>query len=284
MSCSFCNTRGHNISRCNSPTIDLLFNRMKSMWIETLNTVEESEREAIYTSALDLAFNLRELKAVGVKYAFGLASWTKPVSISNLCNYFRSRISLPQEEQPWLEARRLPTVPDPIPDFARDLEQPAPQEEQEEERENITWYMDRTPTLRESFMRQISGGDIIYARQIYYSQEDYHRFYGYIPARNLNAEFDAAARKYNIAPSLLVQEGENLEKCEDCPICYEATKLENTVEIGCGHKFCSTCVTKIFKMHKQICAPTCALCRATMQSCSVKNQEVYDQIVEYCNM
>jgi len=302
MSCSFCNNRGHNITRCNSPTIDLLFERMKSMWIDTLNTVDVLEHEAIYSSALNIGFTLRELKAVYVKYTNGYACLAKPNIIYFLYLYFRNRfitipLSLPQEEQPWLEARRLPAIPDPIPD----LEQPAPHEEQEQQEPEVDiWRIDRTPTsittraenvgLRQVpvddriYLRQLTGGERINVSQftggerinlteIYFSQEHYDRFH--IQERNL---------KYNISPTLLVGEGDNLDKCEDCPICYESTKLSNTVELGCSHKFCSTCVTMILKTHKKICAPSCALCRTTMQSCSVKNKEVYDKIVEYCNM
>ena len=358
MSCSFCGIRGHNINRCNSPTIDSLFERIKIMWIDILNTIDSvREREFRFKTDLDICFNLPELRAVGVKYAYGLASWRKSVIIENLYNYFSSRITLPEEEQPWLEARRLPVVPDPIPDFARDLEQ---------EEDIITWNIDRTPSYTSvastfefpfiipdgyitppstismheappaprrridfsNYFRLLSNqqdqvslhelrdilisdfewsnttGDrynifvtrrliaivnesLATGRQIVVPQENMplnldERFSP--TPLNLDEAFSRTVRKFNIIPTLLVQETENLEECDDCPICYETVKILDSVKIGCGHKFCGECVTKTLQTHNKRDDPSCAMCRGKIETCVVRKQEVYDKIVEYCNM
>jgi hypothetical protein len=352
MSCSFCGIRGHNINRCNSPTIDSLFERIKIMWIDILNTIDSvGEREIRFKTDLDICFNLPELRAVGVKYAYGLASWRKSVIIENLYNYFSSRITLPEEEQPWLEARRLPVVPDPIPDFARDLEQ---------QQDNITWNIDRTPsysnvasTFEEEIIpdgyrtppsiisiheeppaprRRIDFGNYIRLLSNQHDQVSLHelrdaliadfewsnttgdRYNIFVTRRllrivneslatgrqiivppmplNLDERFspmplnldEARVRKFNIIPTLLVQETENLEESDDCPICYETVKILDSVKMGCGHKFCGECITQTLQKHNKRNEPCCAMCRGKMETCVVKKQEIYDKIVEYCNM
>jgi hypothetical protein len=259
---------------------------MKEMWIDTLNTSSiQEERKAIFIQAIYQAFNLRELRGVSVKYILGLASWTKNVTIYKLYNYFSTRICLPTEEQPWIENQRIPVVPDLVPYFAQDLENYVPEETGETEEIDIMWYIDRTPTLLQEteFMTYSSLEMMPLRRRI----TPYHLTFDdneEMLIRNLNAEFNSVAKKYNIIPELLVQEEDILEKIDDCPICYESTKLIDNVELGCGHQFCGTCIIRIFKEHKELTVPCCALCRGKMQKCSVKKEEVYNQIVEYCNV
>jgi hypothetical protein len=106
--------------------------------------------------------------------------------------------------------------------------------------------------------------------------------------RNLESEFERIniPKKYNISTCISVTEtAEELEKCEDCSICFEETKLLDTVTINCGHKFCGTCITNTLKMYNTMAAgPACAFCRSQMTSFTVKNPEIYSLVSEHCIM
>jgi hypothetical protein len=107
--------------------------------------------------------------------------------------------------------------------------------------------------------------------------------------RNLYQDFVRVGnqpKKYNILPSISVTETcEELAKCEDCSICYEETKLADTVTINCGHKFCGTCIKSTLTNHSNIYAgPSCALCRTQMSSFVVKNPEIYNLVLEHCDI
>ena len=106
--------------------------------------------------------------------------------------------------------------------------------------------------------------------------------------RNLESEFERIniPKKYNISTCISVTETEEeLEKCEDCSICFEETKLLDTVTINCGHKFCGTCITNTLKMYNNMSAgPACAFCRSQMTSFVVKNPEIYSLVSEHCIM
>ena len=327
--------------------IDILYERIKVIYVDMM-TQFPHDTEVRFKSILNRRFNLRELRAVGVQYIHAAARTTKRLLVDCLWQYFSTNIHLPE-----IEPRRLPVNPDPIPEFARDLEQ-----QQDDEEEDITWYIDRTPSrvnipqddgyrtppsvtaiptspqaprrridfsnyfrllsnqqdplsLRElrdiliaDFEWSNTTGDrynifvtrrliaivnesLATGRQIVVPQENMplnldERF-SPMPL-NLDEAFSRTVRKFNIIPTLLVQESENLEVVEDCPICYESVKLLDIAEIGCGHKFCGECVTKTLQKHNKRDEPCCAMCRGKIETCIVKKQEVYDQIVEYCNL
>lgn len=145
MSCSFCNSESHNIRCCQDPMISLLYERIKVIYIDIMNQYPR-DIEYHFKSILNRRFNLRELRGVCATHTNFPSSRPKQQILYALYHYFSTRIySLPrqEEEQPWLEVRRLPTQADPIPDFARDLEQP---QEDEDEDNDITWYIDTTPS------------------------------------------------------------------------------------------------------------------------------------------
>ena len=106
--------------------------------------------------------------------------------------------------------------------------------------------------------------------------------------RNLESEFGRIdiAKKYNISTCISVTEtSEELDKCEDCLICFEETKLLDTVTINCGHKFCGMCIKNTLKMYNNMTAdPACAFCRSQITSCTMKNQETYSLVSEHCIM
>ena len=290
MSCSFCGSRLHNIRACRDPNIDLLYERIKVIYIDMMNNYPDTI-ETQFKTVLNGRFNLRELRAVCATHTNFMSSRTKPQIINTLYQYYSSRIypMQQQEEQPWLEVRRLPTQPDPIPDFASDLEQPLEEQPLSQEH-NLTWYIDTTPSpiysvlslsfamLQERRSRQAL--DYIYNSHIWRARNN--------TDINLNPYFNNVAstpqiKKYNIYPVLVSDEVERGE--EECAICYESINCMDLVKLNCNHKFCGDCIKGTLKAHNNIyCGPSCALCRTQMVSFSVKNPEIYNMVAEHCNL
>lgn len=247
----------------------MFYERIKVIYVDMM-THYPDDKEVRFKSVVSRSFNLRELRGVGVKYFGTSARITKVVLIDRMWRYFSSRIHLPepQENDGWIEARRLPAVPDPVPFFARDLEEAPPEDEH-----NIMWYIDTTPSPVSllSFYQQISprnSSPVLFPR-------------------NLLPEFEAVAhppqvKKYNIRP-LLVQQEEEEEGVKECAICYQNISSIDLVKLNCYHNFCGECIKGTLKAHNNIyCGPTCALCRAPMTSFSVKNPEIFNLVSEHC--
>jgi hypothetical protein len=231
--------------------------------------------EVRFKSELNRRFTLTELRGVAVKYYGCLAKTPKQTLVDFIWRYFRRSIYttpvlLPVNNDGWYESRRLPTQPDPIPEFARDLENI-------EEDVQDDWLIDRTPSYT-------------------------HVIHEYHPITTLTTATTATTattvttatfqryfhedvslkKKFGIYPELLVKEG--LEECDDCPICYESVKMIDIVEMGCNHKFCSNCISISLQKHYKREEPCCALCRGTITKCVVYSTNVYDKIVEYCDL
>lgn len=276
--------------------IAVLYERIKVIYIEMM-TQYPGDVESRFKSVLTRRFNLLELRAVCAKYTHYSSTRSKIQIIHSLYLYFISRIHLPsQQQQPpgseWLEVRRLPTVPDQIPDFARDLEeQPASQEEHD-----ITWYIDTTPSPVTISSRMLVIPDTPPRLTRYLSTSalanegnriDYWNQFGSV-IRYLYPEFRAETRisqikKYNIVSNLINEEIE--EGSEECAICYESINCVDLVKLNCAHKFCGSCIKQTLCTHNNIyCSPSCALCRKTMTSLSVKNPEIYNLVSEHCNL
>jgi len=255
--------------------IDILYERIKMIYVNIM-TQYPLEIEVMFKSVLNESFNLRELRGVGVKYIGALETTRQQELVNMLWQYFNTNIYL-LENEGWRQEMRIPVEPDPIPEFARDLEQ-----QQYDEDENINSYVDRTPTvvfnldelmrrdeelgLPELDVRQMTVGNPIYAR-------------------NLLSEFEAVAhtpqvKKYNITPLLVPTEEEGVQ---ECAICYENITCIDMVKLNCSHIFCGSCIKGSLKAHNNIyCGPACALCRAPIKSFSVKNPEIYNLVLEHC--
>ena len=279
MSCSFCASNLHNIAHCNNTMIDILYERIKMIYINTM-TQYPDEIEVMFKSVLNRSFNLRELRAVAVKYMNAFASATKRELVNVLWRYFSGRIHLPENDG-WLEARRLPVEPDPIPEFARDLEQQ--QHDDESEVHDILWYIDQTPTLVLTLHELMRRDAELMLRDMAEINSRINR--GHLVATNLLPEFEAVAhtpqvKKYNITPLLVPTEEEGVR---ECAICYENVTCIDMVKLNCSHIFCGSCIKGSLKAHNNIyCGPACALCRAPMTSFSVKNPEIYNLVSEHC--
>lgn len=305
MSCSYCNSSRHNIRYCVHPMVGLLCERIEVMYVNIMNQFPHDIKSR-FTTVLNRNFTVRELRAVCANRTNLSLSRTKQQIIDILYEYYSTRIYQPVQQEDE-SSRRLPTHPDPIPDFARDLVQPL---EEEEEEPDITWYMDTTPspvsvisfdtiqdpatepaTLeRLSFVqtRELSGGEQLIIRDLISVNLLLH-----FDAVSGNIYFAPQVNKFNI--SLVLEVGENEEakeeevkgeevSVEDCVICYESKKCMDFVILNCMHKFCGSCVQETLKSHNKLCGPSCALCRTEMVSFTVKNLEIYNLASEYCNL
>ena len=288
MSCSFCNSQDHNIRGCDSPMVGILYERIKVIYMDIITRSQENI-ESRFKTILNCRFNLRELRAVCA--SCGCARTTSCLKLELLhvlYRYFNDNITLPlpEQEPEWLEVRRLPTEPDPIPEYARDLEEAGSPETVIQEEHDITWYIDRTPT------------PISDLRYLMLQNAPYHLRLGNIYdvpwgerdglIVNLSTAFDAVAtipqiKKYDI--ELMLVSGELEEGVEECAICYENIECMDLVKLNCNHKFCGSCIKQSLNAHNNMyCGPSCALCRKEIDSFTVKTQEIYNLVADHCKV
>jgi hypothetical protein len=92
-------------------------------------------------------------------------------------------------------------------------------------------------------------------------------------------------KKYPINPLYLCYENESqLDEEYECSICYEQTKIINSVILNCNHKFCGICINNTLTLHNNIYNdPSCALCRQPISTIVIKNPEIYNNISPFCN-
>jgi hypothetical protein len=236
-------------------------------------------------------FGARDLKAITARYIGSQTRVQKKRLAQDIWDYFFVMIS-PLEDP-------LPTIPDEIPSYAQDLVDFVDDSVVDDsvvddsviDDSGVSEVSLRTPSFhqRPSTRPRPPPYGYVYPDDEFMDEvmDLIHR--NLVPRnlvpRNLNQEFDRAAlKKYHIVPSILVTEtSEELEKCEDCSICYETTKLSDTVTINCGHKFCGSCVKSTLEMHTNIYnSPSCALCRAPMRNFVAKNPDIYNLVAEHC--
>ncbi len=307
--CSYCRNEGHNITRCDSPNIETNYNLIKQDYNDILRQgiTNDRTRKNLFMYTLCHNYDLSLLKAVHCRYSKNLVSGSsKKLITEHIWIHFQD-VSLENvsESSQWLEARSLPTTADVVPPYAQDiLEEPESDEEDEEdeEEENVIWSIDRTPSAQvltpTTINRELNASDLRTRRGV---TELFIPFaltpFALIP-RNLNNEFDNAinymtpiqtqtqssVKKYNIAPTLSVIETNGvLEQCQDCAICYENTKVSDTVTLNCGHNFCGPCVKGTLNAHNNMYAePACALCRAPMTHFITKSIDIYNLVSEHC--
>ena len=289
MSCSFCNLRGHNITMCNDIFIDIHYERIKNIYIDILTRIYPDNIEN-YTelgkSYINTLFNLKKLRAVGVKYLHLNARMNKSQLIPRIWEHFKTHIYYP----PPLS---------------------------EEETEPLA-LIDRTQS---PLLIRFDNDEIISGMMPYYIYDT--DFVHTDLVRNLNLEFDEVVeepvpepvpvveepvieepdliqsylepvepvvpvvKRYNIMPTFVFidendEDAEGSEEKEmDCSICYESIKCFDLIKLNCSHKFCGICLKSILEIHNGN-NPTCALCRAVMCSFDIQNPEIYNLVAKFC--
>lgn len=265
-SCSFCNLPGHNITSCNDILIDIHYDRIKTIYLNIIRQIYPYNIE-IYTelgkSILNARFNLKELRAVGVKYLNINAQNNKANLIFNIWRYLKNRIFYIRQEE--LELENI----NPPPLELIDTTHPSLiQLRLINEYRIINYYRDDSELV--NYMIPMIN---VLASET--EEEEEGTSPNPEPVINVN-------KKYNIIPILSLDENEEKEEI-NCAICYENIKCDNLVKLNCSHQFCSCCIISILKTNNQSTS-TCALCRAVICEFKVKNLEIYNLVAEYCNL
>lgn len=270
MSCSFCRSHFHDITRCASPNIDNLYQQMKDTYIDMINRYPDATNN--YKSYLNRRFNLTELRGVGVKYLRALARNSKAMLIHLIHEYLSSRIS----EQVRRLGRPIPAVPDSIPAFARDLNVPVPVQDSdsESEEDDVMWYIDTTPS-------PVTGLLIRYHIPVFSEDDVQRRINSILQMRN-QAVAIPETKKYRIVLYYSKEEVKE-EEFEECAICYNNINCMELVKLNCQHTFCRDCIKGSLNAHtKPNCNPGCALCREQMTSFTIKTEETFNIVKDHC--
>jgi hypothetical protein len=292
--CSYCREPGHTINMCDSPNITMDYENIKIVFNEISQTYFGQEINKIhFIRTICRNYNLSRLKAIGVRYLWLPATSNKNTIAIELWNSFSSILVISRQNI----LNQLPTVPDEIPDFAQDLLQ-QPEEE-------LGWYIDIQPQFRHFevntpprmfefgippppplIRNRFAGGRRLILPNQYNPIND--EFMAFAP-QNLNNVFQETmnpqVKKYNIIPTIICSKNsEEIELCEECSICYEIAKQNQTITINCGHKFCGKCIKNTLESNNINTLPTCALCRTEMKTFEMNNQDVYNLVAEHCNL
>jgi hypothetical protein len=274
MTCWFCNSNNHDITRCHDPMISVIYQRIKITYVNGMNEYP-STIEMYFKSTLNRLFELRELKVICViylnVYLNAITIISKAYLIEMIWEYFRIRIYQ-------------------IPAFANDLVQSTLQEP---ESDSINFYIDTAPEPMLS-MTLTNYNELDRSEYLleFNHRTQIHHQENIDGVSNLNHEIDIISnihhsalpiKKYDIFPRLVQEEIEEGE--QECAICYENINCIDLVSLNCKHKFCSHCIKGILNTHNNIYyRPACALCREPIMSFSVTNPEIYTLVSEHCNL
>jgi len=303
--CSYCRNQGHNITQCNSPNIETYYTRIKQDYTDILRqgtNTNDRTRKNLFMYTLCHNYDSTLLKAVYCRYATRnpVSGTSKKLITEHIWVHFQD-ISLENMSE-WLDSRSLPTTSlpttaDVVPPYAQDiLEEPETEEE-----DSVMWVIDRTPTpITQDITPPSTPIMSSSASELRLRRGVTELFIPFsLTPRNLNDEFDNVinymadltqpqiqipVKKYNISSTLSVIEPSGLlEECQDCTICYENTKVIDTVTLNCGHNFCGPCVKGTLNAHNNMYAdPSCALCRAPMTHFITKSTDIYNLVSEHC--
>ena len=293
MSCSFCNLRGHNITTCNDIFIDIHYERIKNIYIDIITRIYPDNIEN-YTelgkSQINTLFDLKKLRAVGVKYLHLNARMNKSQLIPRIWEHFKTHIYYPpplsEEETVPLEALIDRTQSQLLMRFDND----------EIISGMMPYYMYDSDFVNTDFVRNMGlefneEAEVEVEAQLAEAElearlEAQSRLEAQLEEQ-LEVEAQAEVRRYNIMPIFVFkdenEEDEGTEEKEmDCPICYESIKCVDLIKLNCSHKFCGPCLKSILEIHNITHDPKCALCREYMCSFDIQNPEIYNLVAKFC--
>lgn len=287
MSCSFCNLRGHNITTCNDIFIDIHYERIKNIYIDIITRIYPDNIEN-YTelgkSQINTLFDLKKLRAVGVKYLHLNARMNKSQLIPRIWEHFKTHIYYPpplsEEETVPLEALIDRTQSPLLMRFNND----------EIISGMMPYYMYdsdfvNTDFVSRGFVRNM-GIELEAEAEVEAQLESQLRLEAQLEVQ-LEVEAQAEVRRYNIMPIFVFKdENDDAEGTEDkemnCPICYESIKCVDLIKLNCSHQFCGLCLKSILERHNITHDPKCALCRENMRSFDIQNPEIYNLVAKFC--
>jgi hypothetical protein len=217
-------------------------------------------------SILDTLFNLKSLRAIGVKYLRLNARMNKSQLIPLIWEYFKTRIYYhPNEEEPLPEAL-IDRTPSPLLMRYDNVQMMSGM---------LSYYRHDEDFMRSNFLRNMIP---IMARNleeqvVEEEEEEPDLIQSYL------GESEPVVKRYNIIPTFVFKDNAEGPEEMDCPICYESIKCVDLIKLNCSHQFCGLCLKGILERHDN---PTCALCRAYMCKFDIQNPEVYHLVAKYC--
>ncbi len=92
-----------------------------------------------------------------------------------------------------------------------------------------------------------------------------------------DAEFIPLDSFPQVVKNVVISDTKPETETEECSICYEKTNWTDMVVLNCEHKFCSNCVTSSLKRIENM---TCAMCRGHINTFTVTNRIIHENIVK----
>lgn len=86
------------------------------------------------------------------------------------------------------------------------------------------------------------------------------------------------ATNLNILTKVNNDENEDIHQLCECSICYDEKQVKEYVKYGCGHEFCSTCVSNTIKSRRTGNKLCCAMCRSEVTEIQCRTNEVKAEI------
>jgi len=141
------------------------------------------------------------------------------------------------------------------------------------------WLVDQDPILIQTFALRKCGGleidsiqdccdniiDFVLDRSIYV---------------NRRLELLVSLFLADFTPQIIVTVEEPTDDLfQECSICYEDYKTQNSVKLDCGHIFCNGCIVAIAKTRQSV--HKCAMCRREVTQMTTYNLNIKDQIMKY---
>lgn len=126
----------------------------------------------------------------------------------------------------------------------------------------ISWYIDRSPTAVSEINNYIFYNNL----PIIYN--DFPIIYN---------DFQPVPRAHRL--EIQVVELEITEEQQECCICMDQKEKTDICCLQCPHSFCGVCLTTTLKSYNEA---KCPLCRETIQTIRVQNEENREKIAEHC--
>ena len=110
--CMYCNQQGHNIRNCDHPNIMIHINLTKLYYYEIMRLgLNEEVARNLFKIKIETRFSLKEIKAIGAKYANLLTSLKKKVLVHYIWLHLQETMHVePSLEPVWVEIIHNPQV------------------------------------------------------------------------------------------------------------------------------------------------------------------------------
>ena len=262
--CSYCHTEGHNIYHCDSERGNRLFNHIRSIAIDFIVLERRTihERSLMFYEYLRNIYYDDELKLLLSKQQCRIHGNKKQRLSRFINNYF---------------IRELAYGP-----YSRHLEY--------NERVHIAIYSDYWRLLSEGKLIEANeelDRYLILVNQVHPNPHNLAFNPDIFPAQPNHNNQVEPARKFpiNVMMKTIDLTEEEPTQYFECAICMEEEcPILEQVELGCGHSFCSNCITQMLtNSQKNKKHPRCGLCRADFKSTQVHTQKIMkDYNTRFC--